>query len=221
MSKRHSSNTNLTVISNGQYKGFNVYHRPLSAEYLDAILRTFDAALNEHHRTFMIRVDLHLPQLNFPDSPAIYDTSVIGKFFKSLNAKIQHDRYTKGSERNRVHPCTMRYVWARERAEAPTDHYHVAIFLNNDAYSHLGHFNRMGNNLRTKIVEAWASALGMDSYGVQHLVHLPASPTYYINRKTDEQDYNFSQAFERLSYLAKLETKHFGDRTRSFGCSQF
>lgn len=220
MSKRHSSNTNLTVISNGQYKGFNVYHRPLSAEYLDAILRTFDAALNEHHRTFMIRVDLHLPQLNFPDSPAIFDTSVISKFFKSLNAKIQHDRYTKGSERNRVHPCTMRYVWARERAEAPTDHYHVAIFLNNDAYSHLGHFNRMGNNLRTKIVEAWASALRIDDEHSRGLVHFPNSPQYYINLNAVDFHLARADAFYRLSYLAKLETKHFGDGTRSFGCSQ-
>ncbi|MCU8072638.1 inovirus Gp2 family protein, partial [Shewanella sp. SM32] len=124
MYSRHTSNTNLTVISNGQYQGLNVYPRPLSAEYLNAILQTLQAALNEHPRTFMVRFDLHLPQLNFRDSPTVYDSMVISKFFKSLNAKIQNDRLIKGREGKRVHPCTLRYIWARERADADTDHYH-------------------------------------------------------------------------------------------------
>jgi hypothetical protein len=59
-----------------------------------------------------------------------YDTNVITKFFKSLNAKIVNDKTHKEREGKRVHPCTLRYVWARERATANTDHYHVAIFLN-------------------------------------------------------------------------------------------
>lgn len=171
MSKRHTSNTNLTVISNGQYQGLNVYPRPLSAAYLDAILQTLQAAMNEHPRTFMVRFDLHLPQLNFRDSPTVYDSTVISKFFKSLDAKIQQDRLIKGREGKRVHPCTRRYIWARERACADTDHYHIAIFLNNDAYNHLGNYNRSGQNLSTKIVEARASALGLDDYSTRHLVH--------------------------------------------------
>ena len=111
MSKRHPLNTNLTVISNGQYQGLNVNPRPLSAEYLDAILQTLQAAMNEHPRTFMVRFDLHLPQLNFRDSPVVYDSTVISKFFKSLNAKIQHDRLIKGREGKRVHPSTQRIIW--------------------------------------------------------------------------------------------------------------
>lgn len=221
MQKRHSSNTNLTVISNGLYQGFSVYPKPLSAQYLDAILRTMQATLNEHPRTLMVRFDLHLPHLNFCDSPAIYDSTVISKFFKSLDAKIEHDRNIKRQEGKRVHPCTMRHVWARERADAVTDHYHVAIFLNNDAYSHLGDYNRNGRNLSTKIVEAWASALGLDEYVARNLVHFPVdTPVYYINRNAADYPQTFASAFYRLSYLAKLETKYYGDRSRSFGCSQ-
>ena len=221
MSKRHTSNTNLTVISNGQYQGLNVNPRSLSAEYLDAILQTLQAAMNEHPRTFMVRFDLHLPQLNFLDSPVVYDSTVISKFFKSLDAKIQHNRLIKGREGKRVHPCTLRYIWARERACADTDHYHIAIFLNNDAYNHLGNYNRSGQNLSTKIVEAWASALGLDDYSTRYLVHFPEdTPLYYINRNANNYPQTFASAFFRLSYFAKLETKHYGDRTRSFGCSR-
>lgn len=216
-----TSNTNLTVISNGQYQGLKVNSRPLSCAYLDMILKTMPAAIINHPRTFMVRFDLHLRQLNFSDSPVVYDSTVITKFVKSLTAKIQHDRFIKGRNGKRVHPCTMRYVWAKERADAYTDHYHVVIFLNNDAYSHLGDFNSSGHNLSTKIVEAWASALGLDDYCARHLVHFPErTPMYYINRNAEKYPQTFAKAFYRLSYFAKLETKHYGDRMRSFGYSR-
>ncbi|MFG0576518.1 inovirus Gp2 family protein [Shewanella sp. yb_14] len=221
MSKRHKANTNLTVINSGQHQGLSVYPKPLSCEYLEAILRTLDAALGEHPRTFMVRFDLHLPQLNFMDSPTFYDSSVISKFFRSLDAKIGHDRERKRRDGKRVHPCTLRYIWAKERAEATTDHYHVAIFLNNDAYSHLGSFSRRGRNLTTKIIEAWASAVGLDEDSSWGLVHFPTdTPVYYLNCNAADFSQEYESALYRLSYLAKLETKHYGDRTRSFGCSQ-
>lgn len=231
---RHPFNTNFSEVHNGEFRDLVVDHRPLSRRYLNSIYLTMKSALYEYPRTFMVRFDLRLPQQNFPDSPAIYNTSVISKFFKSLDAKIQHDRKKKKRKVERVHPCRVRYVWAKERAEADTDHYHVAIFLNNDAYSHLGKFNQRGENLRTKIAEAWASALGIDDEPSRGLVHFPRdTPVYYLNRNTDvyfnrmfdgnddDRPRIFAKAFKRLSYLAKLETKHFGDRTRSFGCSQF
>ena len=221
MQTRHISNTNLSVINNGQYQGLNVYPKPLSAEYLSVILQTLQTAQNDHSRTFMVRFDFHLPQLNFHDSPTVYDSTVISKFFKSLNAKIQHDRLIKQREGKRVHRCTLRHIWARERADADTDHYHVAILLNNDAYNHLGDFNHSGQNLSTKIVEAWASALGLDAYSARGLVHFPRDkPVYYINKNALDYPLIFNAAFYRLSYFAKFETKHYGDRTRSFGYSR-
>ncbi|MBO2694655.1 inovirus Gp2 family protein [Shewanella algae] len=220
MKTRYSANPNLVVIDNGQYQSWKVNSRPLSQQYLDAILRTMHAALDEHPRTLMVRFDLHLPHLNFDDSTRFYDSTVISKFFKSLNAKIQHDRDVKRRAGKRVHPCTSRYVWAKECADAVTDHYHVAIFLNNDAYSHLGSYSRGGNNLSTRIIEAWASAIGIEEFGAAHNVHFPSNPMYYLNRNAADFTSDFAQAFERLSYLAKLETKRYGDNTRSFGCSQ-
>lgn len=71
----------------------------------------------------MVRFDLHFPQLNFRDSPVVYDATVITKFVKSLTAKIQHDRFIKGRNVKRVHPCTMHYVLAKECADTDTDHY--------------------------------------------------------------------------------------------------
>jgi len=215
-----STSNAYPIISNGQYQGFKVNSRPLSSAYLEIILKTMQTAIIYHPRTFMVRFDLHLPQLNFCDSPVVYDSTVITKFFKSLTAKIRYDRFIKGRKVKRVHPCTLRYIWAKERAYADTDHYHVVIFLNKDAYSHLGNYNRNGQNLSTKIVEAWASALGLDDYSTRHLVHFPEdTPVYYINRNAQKYSQTFGNAFYRLSYFAKLETKHYGDRTRSFGYS--
>ncbi|MBR9728294.1 inovirus Gp2 family protein [Shewanella intestini] len=220
MNPHHPTNPNLQIINNGQYQGFRVYHEPLIKQYLDATLRTMQHALNEHPRTVMIRFDLHLPVINFADSPTFYDSSVISKFFKSLDAKIKHDRAVKGREGKRVHPCSLRYVWVRECAGAATDHYHVAIFLNNDAYSHLGHYAYQGKNLSTRIVEAWASAIGIEEFSAQSLTHFPVNPMYYINKNASNFEAVIGDAFYRVSYFAKLETKHFGDGIRSFGCSQ-
>lgn len=221
METRYTTNTNLTINNSGLFEDLQTNPRALSNEYLSLILKTMRRALNHQPRTFLVRCDLHLRQLNYPDSPIVYDSMVITKFFKSLNAKIQHDLNTKALKSKRVHPCTMRYVWARERAEADTDHYHVAIFLNNDTYNYLGNYMRQGQNLATKIVEAWASALGIDDYDVQNLVHFPVNtPVYYVNSNAKNYESSFAKAFFRLSYFAKLETKHYGDRRRSFGCSK-
>ena len=222
MQSRHTSNTNLTVVNNGIYRGLSVFPRALSCEYLEASLQTMHRALNEHSRTLMVRFDLHLPSwMNLPDSPMVYDTNAITKFIKSLNAKIDSDRDCKRREGKRVHSCTLRYVWARERATVDKDHYHVAIFLNNDTYNRLGNFNVTGRNLSTKIVEAWTSALRLEDYDTRGLVHFPKdTPVYYIDRNASDYPQKLGASFYRLSYLAKLETKHYGDRTRSFGYSR-
>ena len=151
MLKRH--NTKLTAINDGQYQGQTVFPKPLSSKYLESIFQTMQIALNDHPRTFMIRFDLHLPHaMSMTDSPILFDSRVISKFFKSLNAKIDNDRISKQREGKRVHPCHLRYVWVRERADANTDHYHVAIFLNNDTYNHLGNYNNNGKNLSTILI---------------------------------------------------------------------
>ncbi|GAB1056530.1 MAG: inovirus Gp2 family protein [Shewanella algae] len=220
MKQRHSANPNLVIIDNGQYQGLSVNPKPLSKQYLDSIIQVMQAALTEHPRTLMVRFDLHLPLINFVDSPSFYNSTVISKFFKSLDAKIQYDRTVKGREGKRVHHCKLRYVWAKECAGAATDHYHAAIFLNKDAYSHLGHYSRHGKNLNTKIVEAWASAIGIDEFSAEGLVHFPYTPMYYIDCNALNFEIVFGAAFNRVSYIAKLETKQYGDRARSFGCSQ-
>ena len=222
MKKRHTSNTNLTVVNNGLYQGQRVFHRELSCQYLDATQRVIQNALNEYPRTLMVRFDLHLPRwMNLSDSPMAYDTNVITKFFKSLNAKIANDKAYKQREGKREYTCTLRYVWARERATADMDHYHVAIFLNKDVYYHLGNFNVPGRNISTKIVEAWTSALRLEEHAARRLVYFPKdTPVYCINRNAPDYPQIQGDAFYRLSYLAKLETKHYGDRTRSFGYSR-
>ena len=61
---------NLAYDSNGQltYKGLSVQseHGHLSASYLGKIYNTMKNAVNDHPRTFAVRVDLRLPLLRIP-----------------------------------------------------------------------------------------------------------------------------------------------------------
>ncbi|HHG3065587.1 TPA: inovirus-type Gp2 protein [Vibrio parahaemolyticus] len=46
------------------------------------------------------------------------------------------------------------------------------------------------------------------------------TPIYYIDRNSDDYVTQYQQAHRRLSYLAKVETKQYGDRTKNFSCSR-
>ena len=68
-----------------------------------------------------------------------------------------------------------------------------------------------------RLVEAWASALGLSVEAVTGLVEIPSNPTYYLNRGESEE---LAEFFYRASYLCKSATKVFGDGSHGFGCSR-
>lgn len=92
-------------------------------------------------------------------------------------------------------------------------------FFYKDAYYHLGDYETE-SNLRMMIVRAWYSAQGLEFDDYPGLIHYPENCRYIL----DINDFNFEAEYNNLlnhlDYLAKLDTKFFGDGDRNFGCSR-
>ena len=223
MNIRYQGNKNLVLLSGSSFEGLAINGRySLSVNYLERIKSVLDKAVHEHARLFIVRFDLHLPRRpDCNDFPIEYETNVISRFFSSLTAQINADLYRKINLGKRVHSCPVRYVWVKERHNALQDHYHVALFLNHDTYFTIGSYQHSGSNLGTKIVDAWTRSLWLEYHLAGPLVHFPIhTPFYVLDKNAANFNINYQEAFHRLSYLAKVETKLYGDKNNSFGCSR-
>lgn len=218
-----NKNKNLTILNQSHFNGWEVVPGyTLCTEYLESIEATLERALYEHPRTLVARFDLHLPcGVTCADNPEQFDTGLITRFFSSFESKVRWDFNKKRKEGKQTHPCSVRYVWAREIHQSSQHHYHVALFLNKDRYHGFGDYGSIGNNLAGKIVGAWASALKRNELDVKNLIYFPDDrPCYYLHRNRPDYLAECNDAFRRLSYLAKFETKQYGDRTKNFSCSK-
>ena len=146
-------------------------------------------------------------------------TGVIKNFIASLDAQIQADLSRKKRRGQTARSCKVRYAWCKERSTSLSHHYHLVLLLNKDVYHSLGRFDQKGN-LSDMIKKAWCRALDIKANEGDTLVHFPDNPTYWLEQNSDKFDQQVDSLFKRVSYLAKVETKHYGDRTRSFGCSR-
>ena len=232
MRRRHSDNHNLTYHTGGIWNGLPVLTNrgPLLEPYLKSIRDVMVRALQEHPRTLGIRFDLHFPVgWNGPEG------EVISRFIESLKARIDADLNRRRQERKdgRVHPCRLRYFWVKEQGVSAVPHYHVFIFLNRDAYFTLGSYKAAGQpvwddvppeparaNMAERIINAWASALWLPPCMVRGLVHFPANACHSVDVNAPDVADQFQDAFNRASYFAKAETKHYGDGSKKFGCSR-
>lgn len=229
---RHPFNSNLNICHEPVWNERNVLQQEggLVVEYLSASLDVLEDTVKEFCRSAMIRFELRVP-VEYQDLNPI----VITRFQNALKAIIKADLSRKARKGIRVYPCRVRVVWAKEREDSHHPHYHVAIFLNKDAYFTLGEFKTtekaaaiwsrvldsdIQENLLDRIRAAWASALHIPPLAAVGLVHVPENPVYIIDRKSDEYSKQFADAFERLSYLAKAKTKYYGDGSRHFGSSR-
>jgi hypothetical protein len=197
-------------------------------DHLLRIEQTLDKALEDHPRTLAIRVDLRMPALSEcyleQDSPTQFINSkekIISRFFASLKAKIDHDQKKRKKAGTRVHKCTLRYIWARERSRNHNEHYHVFLFLNKDTYRFIGGYKNSGSALENMIRKAWNSALGIEEDSRNGLVHFPENPFYHLNTNDpDSHSKEYRKIYYRASYLAKVDSKDRSDGRRCFGCSQ-
>lgn len=216
MKTKTQANRNLTITKKDTFDGLRIYKHEngLVINYLDKIYNTIDKAITEYPRTMAVRIDLRMSKSLLFDN-----SSVIKNFIASLDSQIQADLNRKKRKGIRVRACKIRYVWVKERSTSLSHHYHLVLFFNKDVYHCLGDFKSEGN-LSHKIKKAWCRALDLDINEGSRLVNFPDNGVYWLDKNSRNFDDEFDSLFYRASYLAKLETKKYGDGTRSFGCSQ-
>ncbi|HAM2440876.1 inovirus Gp2 family protein [Escherichia coli] len=143
-----------------------------NAYWLSRFESILNSALTQHRAISLIRVDLRFPEympvtIMDPDP----DSAVISRFFASLKAKIQAYQRHKRRAGKRVHATSLRYFWCREFGEEKgRKHYHVILLLNKDTWCSLGDFT-VSSSLATLIQEAWCSALRIEPWLGDGLVH--------------------------------------------------
>ncbi len=155
----------------------------LNCDYLDTIRNPMDKAVDEYPRVFAVRFDLHQPALDAFDclsrdevfgnnALSIRRTYLATRFIQSFKAKLKAHEQKARREGTRVYPCTVRFVWVRERDKSPHDHYHFVLLLNRDRFWILGDSKKTGS-LAWTITSAWASALNCEVDTIRRLVHYP------------------------------------------------
>ena len=218
----YQSNRNLTIHSKGVFNGREVLtNHQLSQEYLASIEGVLTKSLQEYPRTFVVRVDLHLPSvMACREYPGAFNCEVITRFLESLKSQCKAHQERSRREGKRVHRNTLRYIWVKEQGDSDVPHYHLALLFNNDAYFTLGDYKSIKENLAGRIYKAWARALMVDTDKVIGLVHFPIRrPTYHLNFNSNSFQQDYNEVFKRLSYLAKFNTKNYGIRKKNFSAS--
>lgn len=213
---KYSRKFRSNLIESDTYNGFSVMASkgPFVATYLDRLIQVMDDSLVEHPRTFAVRFDLQIPKSRLDAGKH----RLIDRFISSLKGKVKRARLRAADEaKNRwAHGSAVRYVWAREVTQNNREHYHFVLFLNRDAFNAVGSYSPDSSNLYSRLLEAWASALGVGVDEVCGLVHVPRNATYWVTAgDEDSQD----ELIYRASYLAKVATKKTGSR-HSFGFSR-
>lgn len=200
---------------------------PLSQNYLSIMYKVLENALICHHRTLAVRVDLHLPDVD-PETHKTAngylvkdDPSAISRFIDSLKAKINAHLENMLKSDKRVHPCTLRYVWAMEYGEGTEKvHYHLVLYFNKDTFAYPGSYKNNEGNLASMIMQAWHSALSVPYPEFKSLIHFPENCYYHLYHNQAFSENPFRNIIYRASYLTKFETKRISNDRRSFGCSQ-
>ncbi|ELK0174683.1 inovirus Gp2 family protein [Escherichia coli] len=204
-------------------KLYNGSHGAHVIAYRKNIEDVVQNATGEFSRTMALRVDVHYPPiLDRGDTVCCFpnlEPGVISRFRNSLNAILDANEKMRATEGKRIYRNRTRHVWVREFSEEGKCHFHLGLFFNKDAYYHLGDYETE-SNLRMMIIRAWYSALDLELDDYAGLVHFPKNCRYIL----DVNDFNFEDEYKkllnRLDYLAKLDTKLYGDGDRNFGCSR-
>ena len=197
---------------------------PYYTNHLDKIDKTIQCALEKHPRTMAFRLDLHIPSYHWDDycAPMITDSSIITRFFESLNAKLTADAMQRSRNNTRVHPCRLRYLWCKEKVSSLHPHYHLVLFVNKDRFHTVGSIDMQSGErgLFNMVVEAWASALGLLSPN-PNIVHIPSKARYWLTQlDLVQKSPNICNFFQRAAYLAKVDSKHAEKGEHFFGSSR-
>ncbi|EHU4848719.1 transposase [Vibrio vulnificus] len=223
MKVRSRKNKNLRLTNKKTFRGHPIQttHGALCIPYLDRIYDTIEQALDAYPRTMALRVDLRFPKLRNGQEKC----GAITDFIRSLQSQIEYDGRRKERHGQRVHSCTVRYVWVRECCSSLNDHYHLLLLFNKDRFNWLGKARNQRENLLSMVIDAWAKVTGVEYDEANGLVYVSKdrSGVPVVHRLDSNSKYfnqQFDELFEHGSYLAKEKTKHFGNHQRNFGTSR-
>jgi len=146
-------------------------------EILNRMIEQLDIALDIHKRLMVLRVDFH----------STYYTGNNRQFSKFIN------RLKQWIYRN-YRIINIGHVWAREQERAKTQHYHLALFLDENKIRH-------PKRLIAKIKGMWAP------YGYTPVIK---NPYYSINKSNFKKQRH--DAIKRISYLAKVKGKGYRNK---------
>lgn len=218
MNKRAKANTNLRLTFEPTFNGKRIYQSKYGVvvDYLKSMEGLFEKAFREYGRLLVVRFDLHYPNL-----PNIFtQSSDITDFFKKLDYQFSAERLKRIKRSGRAHSCTTRGFWCIEQATSHNPHYHVALVLNDAFFGRLGKYKGSDKSLAHFIQLSWARVLGIELADLTGLVDFADNGTYRLRRANGIGSEEFQDMFYRVSYLAKLNTKHYGDHKKSFGASR-
>ena len=226
---KHPTNKNLNIIKTTTFENLPLIESrrygsfEFIKQYLTSNKRVIDNALDVHHRTIALRVDLHLPCNNFnPDYPKITKEIEMTRFIKSFKSKIHALMNRRRRDGNCTHNTCVNYIWVCEYGKNNSYHYHLVLFLNHNTFRHPGIKTtpQQSSPLINIIVEAWERALMVSFETAWDLVTIPQNAIYsLIQTGCPEEDRNYCDLFMRLSYFAKLNTKVYGTNRNSYGSS--
>ncbi|GAA4498768.1 inovirus Gp2 family protein [Pseudaeromonas paramecii] len=195
----------------------------IESNYLLKIDHVLGNALSQFPRVMAIRVDLRFVKNDCVDMPPCFQDSdglVVKRFIESLNSQLCALENRRRNQGGRVYPNKVRYVWVREQNDSVNQHYHFVLFFNKDAYCRLGDVNHE-NSLANKINKAWLSAIRLPCWASSGLVHFSKNGCYWITRDDAQlRSPDYAAFIKRVVYLAKVDTKVWGEGHRCIGSSR-
>lgn len=180
-------------------------------EYIQIIEGTLGLSLAQFNRVCVLRFDLR-----FPESSQYSDPRAISRFIDSFKAHLKSWDRRRASE----HPIGFGYVWCREQDTAQNWHYHLMFLFNKDAVFGFGRAISGSDNIYSRLLSAWASAIGIPAEQATGLVHVCENGVYWLDKNSVEFPLQYQAVMERCSYLAKSATKDINDGYRNIGASQ-
>ncbi|AHG19107.1 hypothetical protein Z042_05385 [Chania multitudinisentens RB-25] len=192
-----------------------------NADNLDTILEVLSYSTNEYPSIMAVRTDYHYPPI-LEDTVGCFHNLKPGAISRSINAlkeMLKNSELRRKRNGARVHPNTLRNVWAKEFSQSGKCHFHVCFVFNEQAYNKLGDYN-IDTSLRMMITRAWYSALGLELEDYPGLVHFPDNCRYILDRNSADYIYEYGELLHRLDYLTKLDSKIYEEGERNFGGSR-
>ena len=196
-------------------------HGVHNADNLDQMIKVIENANNEFSSIMALRVDLHYPP-NLENTVCCFhnrEPGAISRFINSSNEILAASEHRRERNGVRVHPNTLRSIWAKEFSGSGKCHFHTCLVFNKQAYYYLGD-DKSEDSLKGMITKAWYSALGLELDDYPGLVHFPENCKYILDKNSPDYLYNYGMLFVRLDYLTKLDSKIYEKGERNFGCSR-